>query len=290
MITTRFAAQLETKAESLRAELERKPALPTTLNLFSHLSQKDLRWLEKQLNVQTNESVEYWCALVSKFNMSLISRKEVRRWQTVETILGQTTLTPKALGKTSLLFIYFRLAETDNAALLPNRRARKKKAEVHLRSVKRKAKALPIALDETEALVAQLISDISSYTQEPFSSLCDMLGSLQEANRRRVEAIMDLTRAVADLDTTEEPLLLQEIDALLLPDAKDRAYEYTIQEKAALLTLENVLVEEKFSGNKAAKLMAEIWNTMGPIREQWELGDRHQALRRSLRNWKKELP
>ena len=67
---------------------------------------------------------------------------------------------------------------------------------------------------------------------------------------------------------------------------RDRIFEYSTEEKAALVAMESVLLSDNISSNKAAQFIAEIWDQLGPVRDPWPFANKHQALRRSLKRWR----
>ena len=131
------------------------------------------------------------------------------------------------------------------------------------------------------------MEDLSEYSQQPVKSLRDRLRSIEPSNQNRSKTISDMLQVINELDDDAQPQLLQDIDRLFWPNLPSRAFDYSRAEKAALLALESTLVDTNYSSNKAAFLIADIWQTMGPIREEWKYSDRRQAVRRLLQRMKK---
>ena len=282
MAKTRFSVDLATKAQSLCAQLGRKTS-PLNLDLFTELSKQDLLWLNQQLHIKTARPIEYWCDVFASFNLTVIERREVRKWRGVETKLISTGLPQKMIGKIALLFIYFRLNEIDNADSIPDRANRRKKAEHQIQRLKKQATALVEQYNAVEKSITGFLEDLCQFNQDPIGPLLDELRPLQRSNATRAKAIRALAKAVQELPDDAQPKLLLDIDKLFHPKAKDRAYEYSHEETRALLAIESLLQDANFSANKAASLMADIWNTLVPLRESWDFANRTQALRRLLK-------
>ena len=65
-----------------------------------------------------------------------------------------------------------------------------------------------------------------------------------------------------------------------------RTYEYSVEEKSALVAIESILLGAGYTAHKAASYIADIWHKQGPVRESWDFENRMHAVRRLLKRMK----
>ncbi len=285
MAKTRFAADLENCARLLKTDLGRK-SLPIKQELFAELSIKDLRWLNHKLSVDTRNPILYWSEIYIKYNLAVIKRREVQKWREVETLLIGSDLPQKLIGQIAFLFIYFRLNEIDSVSSILDRVQRRKTARRQMRRLKKTTPDLIQNIKAVDESVTGLLQDLADFNQDPIGPLLDELRPLQLSNAKRTKALTALSKAIQALPDDAEPQLLQDIDQLFYPNAKVRTYEYSVEEKSALVAIEFILLGAGYTPHKAASYIADIWDKQGPVRESWDFENRMHAVRRLLNRMK----
>ena len=257
MTKTLFSRDLADNAEKLCRVLQRK-TLPVDIGLFTVLTIKHLRWINGQLNIETSRFTEYWCHVIAHFNSYVIKRRKIRKWQSVQSLIAAADLPPKAIGKTGLLFNFFRLEEIDNAEIVPDRVACKQRTKQQVAHLKKQAATLVPNIDALEQSIASFLSEVLVFYKEPIdekliASLLDKIKQLQHSNCERVSVIKELAKAVHDLKDNAERKLLTAIDKKFYPKPTSRVFEYSAKEKDALLTNGVGAASKRFLGEQGSE-------------------------------------